>query len=86
MARNRFESGSRSTVIQVKVKPNARVRTLSQVDDGTWLAQLTAPPVEGRANEELVALVAEHFKCRKAAVSIKSGASSRTKRVSIECP
>ena len=86
MARNRFESGSRSTVIQVKVKPNARVRTLSQVDDGTWLAQLTAPPVEGRVNEELVALVAEHFKCRKAAVSIKSGASSRTKRVSIECP
>jgi uncharacterized protein (TIGR00251 family) len=76
----------RSTVIQVKVKPNARVRALSQAGDGTWLAQLKSPPVEGKANEELVALVAEHFQCRKAAVSIKSGASSRTKRVSIECP
>ena len=75
-----------STVIQVKVKPNARVRAFSQADDGTWLAQLTSPPMEGKANEELVALVAEHFQCRKAAVSIKSGASSRTKRVSIACP
>ena len=76
----------RSTVIQVRVKPNARVRAFSQADDGTWLAQLKSPPIEGKANEELIALVAEHFQCRKAAVSIKSGASSRTKRVSIESP
>jgi uncharacterized protein (TIGR00251 family) len=76
----------RSTVIQVRVKPNARVRAFSRADDGTWLAQLKSPPIEGKANEELIALVAEHFQCRKAAVSIKSGASSRTKRVSIESP
>jgi uncharacterized protein (TIGR00251 family) len=76
----------RTTVIQVKVKPNARVRALSALEDGSWLAQLKSPPIEGKANDELVALVAEHFQCRKSAVSIKSGASSRTKRVSIELP
>lgn len=73
-----------ATVIQVKVKPNARVSTLEQVDDGTWLAQIKAPPVDGKANEELIALVAAHFRCRKSRVSIKSGASGRMKRVSIE--
>jgi uncharacterized protein YggU (UPF0235/DUF167 family) len=67
--------------IVVKVKPNARASVLQQEADGTWTAQLKSAPVDGRANEELLALVARHFGCRKADVSIKSGASSRLKRV-----
>ena len=70
-------------VIQVKVKPNSRVSTLEQVDGGTWLAQLKAAPIDGKANEELIALVARRFACRKSAVSIKSGASGRIKLVRI---
>jgi len=71
-------------VIQVKVKPNARVSLLEEQADGTWLAQIKSPPVEGKANDELIALVAKQFGCRKSEVSIKSGASSRTKLVRIE--
>jgi len=71
-------------ILQVKVKPKARTSSLVQATDGTWLARLKSPPVEGRANEELVALVAERFHCRKAAVAIKSGASGRTKLVKVE--
>lgn len=70
-------------VMQVKVKPNARASTLTQADDGTWLAQIKATPVDGKANEELIALIAAHFQCRKSAVSIKSGASGRTKLVRV---
>ena len=69
-------------VIQVKVKPNARTSALQEID-GTWLAQLKSPPVDGKANAELIALVARHFDCAKSAVTIKSGASGRIKRVSI---
>jgi uncharacterized protein (TIGR00251 family) len=72
------------TVIEVKVKPNARQSQLLQAADGSWLAQLKAAPVEGKANAELIALVARHFGCAKAAVSIKSGASGRRKRVKID--
>jgi uncharacterized protein len=71
-------------VMQIKVKPNARVSTLDQAADGSWLAQLKAAPVDGKANEELITLVAERFDCRKSAVTIKSGASGRIKRVRIE--
>jgi uncharacterized protein len=71
-------------VLQVKVKPNARVSTLTPSGDGTWLAHLKSPPVDGKANRELIALVAEHFHCRKTAVSIKSGASGRIKLVRVE--
>jgi len=71
-------------VIQVKVKPNSRVSALDEMEDGTWLAKIRSPPVDGKANEELIALVAKQFGCRKSEVSIKSGASSRTKLVKID--
>ena len=73
-------------MLQVKVKPNARVSSLRQTEDGSWQAQLKSPPVDGKANAELVALVAGHFRCPKSAVTIKSGASGRTKLVKIEGP
>ncbi len=72
--------------LRVKVKPNARVSSLEQLLDGTWVAKLKAPPVDGKANEELVALVAEHLGCRKAAVTIKAGAGGRMKLIKVEAP
>ena len=72
------------TVIEVKVKPGARLSTLTRCDDGSWLAQLKAAPVQGQANAELIALVARHFGCAKAAVTIKSGAGARRKRLQID--
>jgi uncharacterized protein len=73
-----------STVIQVMVKPGARVSSLELAPGGVWIAQIKAPPVDGKANEELVALIARQFQCRKSAVSIRSGASGRTKLVRID--
>jgi len=76
--------GTRPIVIQVRVKPNSRLSTLDQSGEGTWLAQLKAAPIDGKANDELISLVATRFQCRKSAVSIKSGASGRMKLVLIE--
>jgi uncharacterized protein len=73
-----------AVTLQVKVKPRARVSELSQVADGTWVAKLKSPPVDGKANEELVGLVAQTFRCRKSSVTIKSGAAGRTKLVRVE--
>lgn len=76
---------SNTRTIQVKVKPNARTSSLEQVSaGGPWQAKLKSPPADGKANKELVALVAERFGCRKSAVLIKSGASGRMKLVQIE--
>ncbi|TAH35505.1 MAG: DUF167 domain-containing protein [Planctomycetota bacterium] len=73
--------------IQVKVKPNARISALEEPASGAsgslWHAQVKASPVDGKANAELIALVARHFGCPKAAVSIKSGASGRIKLLQI---
>lgn len=69
--------------IQVRVKPNARESRLDELPDGSWSAQLKSPPVDGKANAELVALVAKRFGVAKAAVSIRSGAGARRKLVEI---
>jgi uncharacterized protein len=77
-------SGSR-TIIQVKVKPRSPVSVLQETSPGVWLAQLKSAPVDGKANQELIALVAAQFGCRKSCVSIRSGASGRMKLVEIDC-
>jgi uncharacterized protein len=72
------------SVLQVKVKPNARASSFVQSPEGPWLAQIKSPPVDGKANQELIALVAAHFHCAKSAVSIKSGTTGRMKLVHIQ--
>ena len=70
-------------ILLVKAKPNARTSALTLQDDGTWLAQLKSAPVDGKANAELVGLIARQFGCAKSSVSIKTGAGSKLKRVEI---
>jgi len=70
----------------VKVKPNSRVSMLERGSDGVWLARLKSPPVDGKANAELVALIAAQFGCRKADVTIRSGAGGRMKLIRIDAP
>lgn len=79
-----YDLSAQPTIIEVRVKPRSGVRTLVQGEDGKWLAQLKAAPVAGKANQELIALVAAQFGCPKSAVTIKSGLSGRTKLVRIE--
>jgi uncharacterized protein (TIGR00251 family) len=71
-------------ILRLKVKPGSREDVLTEMQDGTWLARVRAPPVDGKANAAVVALVARHFKLRKAQVTIKSGASGRQKLLQLE--
>jgi hypothetical protein len=71
------------SVVQVKVKPSSRASKLEKLADGSYLAYLKSPPVDGRANAELIALLAGHLGVPKSAISIKSGAASRIKRISV---
>lgn len=70
--------------LHVHVKPNSRVSSLEERGDGTWLARVKAAPVDGKANDELIALIAQRFGLRKVQVSIRSGAAGRAKCVRID--
>jgi len=77
---------SKALIIQVKVKPGARASVLLASDTGPWSAQIKSPPVDGKANAELIALFAQHFQCARSAVRIKAGAGGRMKLVEVDLP
>ena len=65
--------------LSVRVHPGARKNAVSGVHDGAVKISLTTPPVDGRANEALIAFVAEVLGIPRARVSLVAGATSRAK-------
>ncbi|MFB2935988.1 DUF167 domain-containing protein [Aerosakkonemataceae cyanobacterium BLCC-F154] len=69
---------------QVKVKPNSKQQNIQEQADGSLIVHLKSPPVDGKANEELIKLLAKKFNVSQSQITIKSGLSSRTKLVEID--
>jgi len=69
-------------IIEVKVSPNSRRQSVSEWN-GKIFVHLTASAEGGRANKELVEMLAEHFGVRKTAVTIVRGTKTRNKLVEI---
>jgi len=69
---------------QVKVKPNSKKQTIEESADGSLTVHLKSPPVDGKANKELIELLAKKFDVSKSKIRIKLGLSSRTKLIEID--
>jgi uncharacterized protein (TIGR00251 family) len=69
--------------VTVRVQPRASRNELSGVHGDALKVRLTAPPVEGAANEALVEFLAATFGVPTRAVTIVAGTSSRTKVVEL---
>lgn len=69
--------------ISIKVIPNAKKTEAVGVENDALKVRLCALPIEGRANEELVAFFSKNFKIAKSDVDIISGELGRNKRVRV---
>jgi uncharacterized protein (TIGR00251 family) len=67
----------------VRVQPRARRNAVVGELGGALKIALTAPPVEGRANEACIDFLAEVLDLPRASISIISGQSSRNKVIRI---
>ncbi len=70
--------------LSVKVKPNSKQQQLQMEEDGSLTVHLKSPPVDGKANAELIQLLAKHFGVPKSAISIRAGASAKRKIIEID--
>ena len=70
--------------IQVKVKPNSPHQSIVEMADSSLLDCLKSPPIDGKANAELIKLLAERFNVPKSYITIKSGLSGKIKLVEID--
>jgi hypothetical protein len=69
--------------MNVKVIPNAKQNKIVE-ETGRLKVYLTAPPIEGKANQALIELLMEHFKVKRSRIKIIKGLKSRDKCVIIE--
>jgi uncharacterized protein (TIGR00251 family) len=70
--------------IDVRVIPRAGKSALAGERDGRLLVRLSAPPVEGAANQALIELLAQLLHRPRRDVRIVSGEKSRSKRVAVD--
>jgi uncharacterized protein len=69
--------------LAVRVHPGARKVGVTGVHADAVKIALTAPPVDGKANEALIAFLAEALRLPRARIAIVVGATSRAKLVRI---
>ena len=69
--------------LRVRVQPRAARDALSGEREGALVVRLTAPPVEGAANEALARFLGKTLGVAPSAVRVVSGATGRNKLVSV---
>ena len=81
-----FAVDSRGTVVRfrVRLQPRASRDEITGVVEGVLRVRLQAPPVDGAANDALVAFLADRLSTPRRAVRIVTGATSRTKMIEVE--
>lgn len=72
-------------LLKIKVLPrSSKNEIVGKMADNTIKIKLTAPPVDGKANEELIELLAKEYKTKKSNIQIVSGQKSKNKTIKIE--
>ncbi|MDD5749064.1 MAG: DUF167 domain-containing protein [Actinomycetota bacterium] len=69
--------------IEIKVIPGAKKQEVKNLDDGTYCVKLKNAPEKGKANEELISIIASYFDVDKKSVSIVKGMRGRRKVLEI---
>jgi uncharacterized protein (TIGR00251 family) len=70
--------------LRIRLQPRARRSEIVGEREGVVLVRVTAPPVEGKANDALCRLIARRARVARGRVAVASGARSRNKLVRVE--
>ncbi len=73
-----------SAKISLHVQPGAARNELAGFTDGVYRIKVSAPPVKGKANDELIAFLSQLLGVKKSSLSIEKGHTSRSKIIAIE--
>lgn len=79
-----FSEKDDAIIFTAHVVPRASKSEIIGEYDGTLKIRLSAPPVDGAANAELIKLLSKTFGVSKSKVKIISGGNAKTKQIKIE--
>ena len=80
----RLRESKKGLTFDIQVIPHASRAEIAGVQEGAFKVKVTAPPVEGAANEACIKLLARELGLKKSQMEISSGAKSRKKTVMIK--
>lgn len=69
--------------ITVDVKTNSKEKKIEKISNNLYRVRLKATPVEGKANKQLISMLAEYFGVAKSQIEIRVGKTSKTKVLAI---
>ena len=78
-----LRENSEGVVLTVRVKPRGRCDKVMGMREGALSVEVTAPPEQNRANEAVIALLAEVLDIAKSQIEILSGQTHREKRLRV---
>lgn len=82
--RFKLHNGKRGAAITVRVTPRASKNEITEImDNGTIKIRLTAPPVEGKANEALIDFLSSVLDTSPSKFEIVAGATGREKLITV---
>jgi uncharacterized protein (TIGR00251 family) len=79
-----FKKSKKGVTIEVRVEPRSSKACISGVTGDVLKVKLTAPPVEGEANRQLIEVISEELGIAKRRINIVKGLKSKNKVVEIE--
>lgn len=65
---------------------NAKATEFAGQHDNRYKIRIAAQPIDGKANDELLAFIAKQFKVAKTSVSVEKGSQSKLKLVKVVNP
>lgn len=71
------------SILEIQVKPNARQQRIEKTESGLWIVHLQSPPTDGKANQELIRLLAQEIGVPRSSLHIKAGSRGRRKLVEV---
>lgn len=69
--------------IYIKARPNSKEEKIEQIAEGQFLVSVKEPPIQGRANEAIIRVLAEYFGVSKLEIKIISGWTSKQKIIEV---
>ncbi len=70
--------------ITVQVQPNASQNKITRFEQGVWYLKIAAPPIKGRANQELLKFLSDTLGVSKSSLTIEKGMTSKRKLIAIQ--
>ncbi len=70
--------------ISVKIKPNSKESKVERKGENIFLVYVKSPPIENKANQELVEIISDYFNIPKSKVLILSGLHTKNKIIEIK--